>query len=57
MVYAIKLNHLWNEVRYTYLEKKNLYLHRNDITHSSFVIYIETINQIYSKYAYVGRML
>lgn len=49
-VYAIKSKHLWNEVRDTYLEKKNLYLRRNDDKHSSFIIYIETVNEIYNKY-------
>lgn len=49
-VYAIKLNHLWDEVRSIYLEKKNLYLQRNDNTHPSFIIYIESVNQVYYKY-------
>ena len=49
-VYAIKSNYLWNEVRDTYLEKKNLYLRRNDYTHPSFVVYIETVNEICYKY-------
>ena len=49
-VYTIKLNHLWDEVRGTYLEKKNLYLQRNDNTHPSFIIYIESVNQVYYKY-------
>ena len=49
-VYAIKLNYLWDEVRGTYLEKKNLYLQRNDRTHPSFVVYIESVNQVYYKY-------
>lgn len=49
-VYAIKLNHLWNEVRKTYLEKKNLYLQKNDRTHPSFIVYIESVNQVYNKY-------
>ena len=49
-VYVIKLNHLWDEVRSTYLEKKNLYLQRNDNTHPSFIVYIETANQIYDNY-------
>lgn len=49
-VYAIKFNHLWNEVKNIYLEKKNLYLQRNDNMHPSFVIYIESVNQIYDKY-------
>ena len=49
-VYAIKLNHLWNEVRNAYLEKKNLYLQKNDRTHPSFIVYIESVNQVYYKY-------
>lgn len=49
-VYSIKLNDLWNEVRDIYLEKKNLYLQRNDTTHPSFIIYIESVNQVYYKY-------
>lgn len=49
-VYDIKMNDLWNEVRDTYLEKKNFYLKRNDKTHPSFIVYIETVNQIYDKY-------
>ncbi|MEY8338142.1 hypothetical protein AALB16_08955 [Lachnospiraceae bacterium 62-35] len=49
-VYAIKSSHLWNEVRNTYLDKKNLYLQRNDSTHPSFIVYLETINEIYYKY-------
>lgn len=49
-VYSIKFNHLWKEVRNVYLEKKNLYLRRNDYTHPSFVVYIETVNEICYKY-------
>ena len=56
-VYAIKLNHLWDEVRDTYLEKKNLYLQRNDNTHPSFIIYIESVNQVYYKYLNLLRKL
>lgn len=56
-VYAIKLNHLWDEVRGTYLEKKNLYLQRNDSTHPSFIIYIESVNQVYYKYLNLRRKL
>ena len=33
-----------------YKEKKNMYLKNNDYTHPSFVVYIETINQIYDNY-------
>lgn len=50
-VHVIKSNHLWNEVRDTYLVKKNLYLQRNDNTHPSFIVYIETVNEIYYKYS------
>lgn len=46
-VKAIKSFSAWNEVRDTYLDKKNLYLQRNDSTHSSFVIYTESVNEIY----------
>lgn len=49
-VYAIKSNDLWNEVRDTYLKKKNLYLRRNDYKHPSFIVYIETVNEIFYKY-------
>ena len=41
---------VWNEVRELYLKNKNIYLQRNDHDHSSFVVYIETINEIYYKY-------
>lgn len=46
---VIKSEHLWEEVRTTYLEKKNFYLCRNDYTHPSFVIYVEAVNQVYNK--------
>ena len=41
---------LWLEVRDTYLEKKNMYLRRNDHEHSSFTIYIETVNEVYNRH-------
>lgn len=45
-----KTNH-WNpEVSEIYLEKKNMYLRRNDLYHPSFICYIETINEMYNKY-------
>lgn len=56
-VYAIKVNHLWDKVRDTYLETKNLYLQRNDNTHPSFIIYIESVNQVYYKYLNLPRKL
>lgn len=49
-VESIKDANFWNEVRDLYLEKKNMYLCRNDHNHPSFNVYIETINEIYNKY-------
>lgn len=49
-VRVIKSEDLWGEVRDTYLDKKNFYLRRNDYTHPSFIVYVETVNQIYNKY-------
>ncbi len=46
----IKNSNCWNEVRDTYLNKKNMYLRRNDHNHPSFNCYIETINEIYKKH-------
>lgn len=43
---------LWQEVRDRYLHKKNTYLCRNDHDHPSFVVYMETINEVY--YAHFG---
>lgn len=40
----------WGEVRDTYLAKKNMYLQRRDYNHSSFVVYVETVNDVYNKY-------
>lgn len=49
-VRALKSENLWGEVRDTYLDKKDFYLCRNDHNHPSFVIYVETVNQIYNEY-------
>lgn len=49
-VYAIKDENLWLDVRELYLDKKNMYLRRGDHNHPSFIVYIETINEIYNKY-------
>ena len=49
-VCVLKSEDLWDEVRDTYLAKKNFYLRRNDHTHPSFVVYIEAVNQIYIEY-------
>ena len=45
----IKENGLWQEVRTTYLNKKNMYLSRGDKEHPSFVIYVESINEVYDR--------
>ncbi len=42
----------WEEVRDTYVIKKNMYLQRRDYNHSSFVVYVETINEVYGKYRF-----
>lgn len=48
----LKENGHWNNVRVTYLEKKNLYLKRNDYNHPSFICYIEAVNDVYNKNKY-----
>ena len=45
-----KDEHLWNEVIDEYLEKKNMYLRRQDYNHPSFNVYVETVNQVFNKY-------
>lgn len=47
-VRALKYEDLWDEVRRIYLDKKNFYLCRNDYNHPSFIVYVETVNQIYN---------
>ena len=50
-VKRLKERHLWNEVRDTYLDKKDLYLSRQEQTrHPSFNVYIEAVNQVHDKY-------
>ena len=46
----IKENDLWEEVRQAYLNKKNMYLSRQDRNHPSFIVYVEAVNEIYYKY-------
>ena len=46
----IKDEHLWNEVIDVYLEKKNMYLRRQDYNHPSFNVYVEAVNQVFNKY-------
>lgn len=47
----LKKNNYWDPyVKDTYLQKKNMYLVRNDHNHPSFICYIETINELYYKF-------
>lgn len=46
---AIKKAGCWAEVRDRYLELKNMYLRNRDHDHLSYVVYIEAINEVYSK--------
>ena len=46
----LKRNSLWDEVRETYLNNKNMYLRRNDDNHPAFVVYVESVNEVYNKY-------
>ena len=41
---------LWQKVRDRYLEKKNMYLSWQDRNHPSFVVYVETVNEVYNRY-------
>ena len=41
---------LWQKVRDRYLEKKNMYLFRQDHDHPSFVVYVEAVNEVYNRY-------
>lgn len=41
---------LWQKVRDRYLEKKNMYLFRQNHDHPSFVVYVESVNEVYNKY-------
>ena len=49
-VAKLKKTHLWTEVRDAYLEKKNMYLRRQDRNHPSFNVYIEAVNEVYYRY-------
>ena len=39
----------WDLVQVAYLNKKNMYLTRNDHNHPSFICYIEALNEVYSR--------
>lgn len=45
----IKKRGMWQKVSELYLDKKNMYLCNQDHDHPSFIVYIETINEIHSK--------
>ena len=45
--YFIKDKGQWEMVRQTYLDKKNLYLKRNEYDKSSFICFIEAVNEVY----------
>ncbi len=49
-VKTLRKNGYTNEIKELYLKKKNDYLSKNDSdNHPSFIVYIETINEIYEK--------
>lgn len=54
-VQAIKYHVLWQVVHDRYLKKKNMYLTRNDNNHPSFIVYLETVNEIYHAYIEVQQ--
>ena len=45
--YFIKDKGQWEMVRQAYLDKKNLYLKRNEYDKSSFICFIEAVNDVY----------
>ena len=47
---AIKKANGWSNFRDWYLEKKNYYLSEQDYNHPSYVVYIETVNEVYKMY-------
>ena len=47
--YKIKKAGKWILVRERYVEMKNDYLSKQDIDHPSFIVYIETVNEIYGQ--------
>ena len=44
---AIKKAGCWVEVRDRYLKLKNMYLRSGDYDHPSYIVYVESVNQIY----------
>lgn len=45
----IKDNDCWTKVRRVYLDKKNQYLTRSDYAKSSFICFIEAVNEVYDQ--------
>ena len=45
---AIKAKGQWLLVRQRYVDKKNIYLSRQDRKHPSFIVYVEVVNEIYN---------
>lgn len=50
----LKADGYWGNVRDIYLNRKNYYLRLGDTNHPSYVVYVETINEIYQR-NYGGR--
>lgn len=46
-VNKIKKLKKWQNLRETYKNKKNIYLKKNDYNHSSFICYVEAINEVF----------
>ena len=44
----LKQRGLWNDVRKIYLEKKNMYLAQQNFSQPSFIVFVETVNEVYS---------
>lgn len=47
---SLKKSRKWNYVRESYLQKKNMYLAKNDTDHPSFVVFAESVNETYAKF-------
>lgn len=47
---TLKKNGLWQTIRNTYLKKKNSYLSIQDKNHPSFIVFVETINEVWNKF-------
>lgn len=47
---TLKRDGHFQDIRDTYLVKKNMYLTRNDSEHPSFVVFVETVNEVFTQY-------